>query len=433
MRTAFTELQLAEPHVREADRELRKCVHCGFCTAVCPTYVLTGDERDSPRGRMALIQHMLESDAPPAPETVHHLDRCLSCLGCRTICPSTVDYAALIDTARAHIEKTYRRPWPERAFRAFLAWVLARPAAFAWFTAFARVGRPLAWLLPWNLRAMTAKVPRPRRLTRAHRTVEPPSRVASRVALLPGCVQRVLAPEIDFAARRVLARQGIHATPLGGTGCCGALAFHLGKTDEARAQARTLIAALMRPGPFDAVTITATGCAAFLKDYGRVFADDPEWSERAGHFAARVRDFSELAAPAEPARAPAMTVAYQPPCSLQFGQRIEGRGEMLLAAAGYALAPVADAHLCCGSAGSYSMTQPAMSSELRARKSAALAASRPQAITSGNIGCLVQLAGETPAVHIAELLDWAQGGPVPPALTGWAPSPVVRNAPPSSS
>jgi glycolate oxidase iron-sulfur subunit len=415
MRTAFSPARLSEPGMAAAERELRKCVHCGFCTAVCPTYVLTGDERDSPRGRMALIQTMLESDMPPAAETVHHLDRCLSCLGCRTICPSTVDYAALIDTARAHIETTFRRPWPERTFRRFIAFVLTRPAAFAWLLLLGRAARPVAWLLPWDLRAMLAKAPRRKRLTRAHRTVSAPAGAASRVALLPGCVQRVLAPEIDLAARRVLARRGIHAVPLTGTGCCGALAFHLGKVDAARAHARRLIDALVRPGGFDCVTTTATGCAAFLKDYGRVF-DDPEWKARAQVLAGRARDFSELASAGEAARAPGIRVAYQPPCTLQFGQRIAGRGEALLAAAGYALAPIADAHLCCGSAGSYSLTQPDMSAELRAHKLDAISRSQPDVIASGNIGCLVQLAGGTPAVHTAELLDWAEGGPAPPAL-----------------
>jgi glycolate oxidase iron-sulfur subunit len=418
MRTAFSPAQLDEPHIREANHELRKCVHCGFCTAVCPTYVLTGDERDSPRGRIALIQTMLESNAPPAAESVHHLDRCLSCLGCRTICPSTVDYAALIDTARAHIENTFRRPWPERRFRAVLSYVMARPRVFALAMALGRITRPFANLLPGRLSAMATKVPKRKPLSRAHRTVQPPASATSHVALLPGCVQRVLAPEIDLAARRVLARQGIDARPLRNSGCCGALAFHLGKAGEAKAHARRLIEAVERAGTPDAVLITATGCAAFLKDYGRVFADEPEWAKRANAFASRIRDFAELAAPPGSPGAATMRIAYQPPCSLQFGQRLAGQGEALLAAAGFTLAPVADAHLCCGSAGSYSLTQPALSSELRARKLAAIAAAEPEAIASGNIGCITQLAGGIPAVHIAELLDWAAGGPRPPAFGG---------------
>jgi glycolate oxidase iron-sulfur subunit len=417
MRTAFTEAQRADPHLGAADRELRKCVHCGFCTAVCPTYLLTGDERDSPRGRMALIQTMLETGAAPAPETVHHLDRCLSCLGCRTICPSTVDYATLIDTARVHIERTFRRPWPERAFRALLAFVLTRPAVFAWMLAAGRAARPILGILPWRLRQMAAKIPKPAHLTRAHRAVAPPSKVRARVALLPGCVQRVLAPEIDFAARRALARQGIQAVPLNGAGCCGALAFHLGKEEAAKAHAKRLIAALVRPGRFDAVTVTATGCAAFLKDYPRLFVDEPAWAERARLVAGRVRDFSELAeAPLAPS-APQKRVAYHPPCTLQFGQRIAGKGEALLTAAGFTLTPVADAHLCCGSAGSYSLTQPDMAAELRRHKLAALGAGAPDLIASANIGCLVQLAEALPVMHIAELLDWAGGGPAPATLT----------------
>ncbi len=416
MRTAFTETQLAGLGVRAVEQELRKCVHCGFCTAVCPTYLVLGDERDSPRGRMALIQNMLESDAAPTAETVEHLDRCLSCLGCRTICPSTVDYATLIDTAREHIETHFQRPWRDRTFRSLVLFVMTRPRVFALALALGRMAKPLAALLPGRLREMAAKVPKRNRLSAAHRAAPAPAHAKERVALLPGCVQRALAPEIDLAARRVLARQGIDAVPLAQTGCCGALAWHMGKTEIGKAQARALIETCEGAGSFDAVLNTVTGCTAFLKDYGHVFADDPEWRERASAFAKRMRDFSELAEPAAGVKTPSLRVAYHPPCSLQFGQRIAGKGEALLQAAGFTLAPFADAHLCCGSAGSYSLLQPAMSAELRARKLIAIAAAAPDAIVTGNIGCLTQLAGPIPIVHLAELLDWAVGGPKPPGI-----------------
>ena len=396
-------------------------MHCGFCTAVCPTYLILGDERDSPRGRIALIQNMLESDAPPTPETVEHLDRCLSCLGCRTACPSTVDYATLIDTARAHIEERFERP-SARAHVPFGACVRACPPARVRVGLDARAhGAAVRGIC--CLHACARSRPRCRGASASPAPIASlrrPAVAGSRVALLPGCVQRALAPEIDFAARRVLARQGIEAAPLTHSGCCGALACHMGKTAIAKRQARALMDSCERAGA-ETVLITATGCAAFLKDYPRVFADERDMLARAHTFAARVRDFSELAEPRALA-APECRVAYHPPCSLQFGQRIAGKGEALLDAAGFARVGFADSHLCCGSAGSYSLLQPELSAELAARKTAAIAAAAPDVIATGNIGCLNQLngnlsGGTLPAVHLAELLDWAAGGPKPVATT----------------
>jgi glycolate oxidase iron-sulfur subunit len=415
MRTAFREEQLKDPHLKEAEHALRTCVHCGFCLPTCPTYLVLGDERDAPRGRIALMQNMLESEAPPSAETVKHLDQCLSCLGCRTACPSGVDYAALIDSSRAHIETHYRRPAGQRLFRAFVLFVLTRPGLFA---ALSRLGRIFAPLLPGRLGAMAGKAPRAPRLTAAHREMLPIAGAKSRVALLPGCVQRAVAPEIDLAARRVLARGHI-ATEILDAGCCGALAYHMGKTAPAKKHAREVIAAFERSGA-DAVLISATGCSAFLKDYGRVFADEPDWLGRAQAFVSKVRDFSELA-PAGAASSPREdlpSVAYHPPCSLQHGQRIHGRGEDLLRGAGFSLRPIADSHLCCGSAGSYSLFHPKIAGELRARKLANVKAAGAAVLASGNVGCLTHLSGpdSLPAVHLAELLDWAAGGPEPPAL-----------------
>lgn len=421
MRTAFSPEQLADPHLAEAERNLRACVHCGLCTATCPTYVLLGDERDAPRGRIALIQNILEKDVAPSAETVVHLDRCLSCLGCRTACPSGVDYAALIDAARLHIARTYRRGWRERALRAFVLRMLIHPALFALAARGARAAAPLAARLPGRLGLMARKSPAPQRLTRAHRSIGVPSHPAKRVALLRGCVQRTLGPAIDYAARRVLARRDIAVAPLA-AGCCGSLAYHQGKEALAKRQARRVIHAYENAaaaGNVDAVLITATGCAAFLKDYPRLFADDPLWRERAERFAARMRDFVELAQPRPvPARTDAPRLAYHPPCSLQHGQRIVGNGEALLAAAGYEVAKLADSHLCCGSAGSYSLLQPEIAAGLRQRKLAAVAATGATVLASGNAGCLTHLAGpDAPAaVHIAELVDWAEGGPTPPGL-----------------
>ena len=416
MRTNFSAEQLHDPHLRDAERALRTCVHCGFCIATCPTYVLLGDERDSPRGRIMLMQQMLESDAPPTAETVTHLDRCLSCLGCRTACPSGVDYAALIDRARAHIEKRYKRPLADRLFRSFILFVLTRPTLFAALSRISRLfGRVLSQL-PGRFGAMVQKARAGARkpLDRSIPSVSPS---APHILLLPGCVQLALAPQIDAAARRVLARNNLRVERLDRTGCCGALHYHLGKAELGKDYARSIIRAFEEASTtsdVEAVLITASGCSAFLKDYGKVFADEPEWKARAEAFAAKVKDFVELAhPPANPQIANAPLIAYHPPCSLQHGQRIHGRGEALLEAAGFRLAPIPDAHFCCGSAGSYSLLQPAMADRLREKKLADIRSTGAAAIASDNIGCITHLAGEIPAVHIAELLDWAAGGPKP--------------------
>jgi glycolate dehydrogenase iron-sulfur subunit len=459
MRTNFGAEQLHDPHMRDAERALRTCVHCGFCIANCPTYVLLGDERDGPRGRIMLMQQMLESDAAPTAETVTHLDRCLSCLGCRTACPSGVDYAALIDKSRAYIEQRYRRPIADRLFRAFILFVLTRPMLFTALSRISRAFAPVISRLPGKLGAMAQKArtkvkipipchgppqraiqasiglngsrtladwmasPRKRGSSRAmtlwvrSRPISSIHPSSSRVLLLPGCVQRVLAPEIDAAAVRVLARDNMHVERLNRTACCGALAYHLGKTDIGKDCARGMIRAFEEAnakGQIEAVLITASGCSAFLKDYRTVFADEPEWKPRAEAFAAKVKDFVELAnSPANAQIANAPLVAYHPPCSLQHGQRIHGLGEALLARAGFRLAAIPDAHLCCGSAGTYSLLQPEIAGQLRAKKLADVRSTGAAAIASDNIGCLTHLAGEIPAVHIAQLLDWAAGGPKP--------------------
>jgi glycolate oxidase iron-sulfur subunit len=422
MRTAFREEQLKEPHLKAAEHALRACVHCGFCLPTCPTYLVLGDERDAPRGRIALMQHMLQSPEPPSAETVKHLDQCLSCLGCRTACPSGVDYAALIDVSRAHIAKNFRRPLGQRLFRGFVLFVLTRPRLFS---ALGAAGRFFAPLLPGRLGAMARKAPVEPHLKPGHRALHPVPRPTALVALLPGCVQRAIAPQIDFAARRVLARSSIAVETLAGVGCCGALAYHMGKTAQAKHHARRAIEAFesaSAAAPVEALLITATGCSAFLKDYGRVFADEPDWLGRAEAFTAKVKDFSEIVEPGSLQRSAAvasLSVAYHPPCSLQHGQHIRGKGEELLSAAGFMLHTITDSHLCCGSAGSYSLLHPEIAAELRARKVANIKATGAAVLASGNVGCLAHLSGvdSLPAVHIAELLDWAAGGPKPPALS----------------
>jgi len=383
MRTAFRPSQLSDSHLRAAEHALRTCVHCGLCTAICPTYLLLGDERDSPRGRIVLIQNMLESFDEPSREAVLHIDRCLSCMGCRTACPSGVDYMALIDAGRAHIEKNHQRPWRDRILRAFVLRVLMRPGLFAAMAAMARMFAPLASLLPGRLGAMARKAPPKIRVNKESLATPMAGLAARRVALLNGCVQRTLAPWVDPAARRVLARAGMEAVPLNGTGCCGAVAFHLGQTELAKKCARRIIEALEKSG-LEAILITATGCSAHLKEYGRLFENDEAWAARAADFSAKAKDFVELvepaAAPSRDAALSDMAIAYHPPCSLQHAQAITGRGEELLSAAGFRLVPFADPHLCCGSAGSYSVLQPEIADALRARKLAAIEAAVSHAL-----------------------------------------------------
>lgn len=416
MRTGFSLAQLADPHLAAAEKNLRACVHCGICTATCPTYVLAGDERDGPRGRIVMMQKMLESGGAPGEETVRHVDRCLSCLGCRTACPSGVDYARLVDAARAHIHAHYERPLRERWLREFIAFAMPQPRFLEFAVALARLFAPIATRLPYGLGALAVKA------VHAPRTVGSfavaPAPTARRVALMPGCVQQALAPSIDQAASRVLARRGIAVKPLDAAGCCGALAFHLGRNGEAKDWARRAIVALEDAGDVEAVTITATGCAAHLAEYGHLFEDEPDWHRRAQAFAARVRDFSELVEPKD-AQAPArLRIAYHSPCSLQHGLRRAGLGEAALARAGYDVVAIPEGHLCCGSAGSYSLLQPEIAGALRARKLANIATIAPDAVASANIGCLLHLAGPDapPVVHPAELIDWAEGGLRPSAL-----------------
>lgn len=416
MRTRLTAHQLADPHLAEVERNLRACVHCGICTATCPTYVLLGDERDGPRGRIVMIQEMLEADATPSAETVRHVDRCLSCLGCRTACPSGVDYARLVDTARAHIHERYRRPNAERALRGFIAFVMARPWTTKLALWLARSFSPLATRWPGRIGAMARKaqsLPGSRARNKWKEGVG-----SRRVALMPGCVQQAVAPDIDLAAQRVLERRDIQLVPLAGAGCCGALDHHLGRRDQAKAFARRAIEAFERAGEVEAVLITATGCAAHLADYAHLFADQPAWQARAARFAARVRDFSELATPREASAPEPLVVAFQTPCSLQHGLRRAGLGEEALRRSGFEVREIDEGHLCCGSAGSYSLLQPELAGRLRARKLGAIGDTGADVVASPNIGCLTHLAGSDalPVVHPAELIDWAEGGPKPKAL-----------------
>ena len=423
MQTHFTPEQLLDPDTASSETVIRKCVHCGFCTATCPTYVLLGDELDSPRGRIYLIKQMLEQEARPTPEVVLHIDRCLSCLACVTTCPSGVNYAHLVDHARAYVEDRYRRPWRERLLRGLLAWVLPHPGRFRLALGLARLARPARPLLGKGpLGAMLDLAPR-----RAAAKPLAPAPVVTpkgRIAMLQGCAEPVLKPEIREAAQRLLQRAGHEVILAPGEACCGSLEHHMGRRDAALASARRNIDAWtpeIESRGLDAIAITASGCGVTIKDYGFMLRDDPAYAGKAARVSALAKDISELLAGIElpPMTAPRrMAVAYHPACTLQHGQQLGDLPKRLLAAAGFEVRTPADAHLCCGSAGTYNILQPKIAGQLGERKVQTLERLEPEVIATGNIGCMVQIGTRTPTpvVHVVELLDWASGGPEPQAL-----------------
>jgi len=393
MQTAFADFVRDTPEGREADGILRKCVHCGFCTATCPTYQVLGDDLDSPRGRIYLIKRVLEG-AEVTGRTRLHLDRCLTCRACETTCPSGVRYGHLVDIGRAVVEARAPRPALDRLRRALLAFAIPRRSLF---------GAALAVARALGLQ--------PRRRPAG---AWPQARHARRMLVLAGCVQPSLGPSINAAAARVLDRAGVSLIEAPGAGCCGAVRFHLNRQDDGRDDMRALIDAwwpLVERGEVEAIVMTASGCGATVKEYGHLLASDPRYAEKAARIASLTKDLCEVVDPeAISATRSRERVAFQSPCSLQHGQQLRGKVEGLLVAAGYTLAPVDDAHLCCGSAGTYSLLNPSLANELRARKLAALQAGGPRSIATANIGCLshLQTAAAVPVRHWIELIDAAQ-------------------------
>ncbi len=464
MQTTFTDAQLADPATKRSNEILRSCVHCGFCTATCPTYQVLGDELDSPRGRIYLIKDMLESGRDADEKTVKHIDRCLSCLACMTTCPSGVHYMHLVDHAREHIEKTYRRPLMDRLLRWTLSRILPHPGRFRLALMGAKLGRPFARIMPdARLRAMLEMAPKtiPPVSRNDDPQVFPAQDRRMRVALMTGCAQKALNTDINDATIRLLTRFGAEVVIAEGMGCCGALTHHMGKTDESHASAARNIAAWTREADgagLDAIVINTSGCGTTVKDYGHMFRDDP-LAAQAAKVSALARDVSEVlldllpkdhafvtpprpardgvggiptARVPEPAGQGALHVAYHAACSLQHGQQIKAAPKTLLKRAGFTVLEPRDAHLCCGSAGTYNLMQPEISGELKRRKVATLEATRPDVIAAGNIGCMMQIgaAASVPVVHTVELLDWATGGPVPPAIAVFEDRPPATAAPP---
>ena len=428
MQTNFTEDQLADPNIARANEILRSCVHCGFCTATCPTYQVLGDELDSPRGRIYLIKDMLENDRPADEKTVKHIDRCLSCLACMTTCPSGVHYMHLVDHARAHIEKTYKRPLADRLLRWFLAKILPYPGRFRLALLGAKIARPFAFLAPdKRLKAMLGMAPKS--VPPVSRNDDPQTFPAQgpakmRVALMLSCAQRALNTDINDATIRLLTRLGCEVVIPEGSGCCGALVHHLGRENESHAAAARNIRAWsqqMDQQPLDAIVINTSGCGTTVKDYGHMFRNDP-LADDAAKVSAVAMDVSEVLQKSglPDSSAKGIKVAYHSACSLQHGQKIKDAPKELLKAAGFEVVEPADSHLCCGSAGTYNLLQPELSGELKERKVRTLEAQAPDIIAAGNIGCMIQIASgtETPIVHTVELLDWATGGPKPAVLRG---------------
>ncbi|MEA2791678.1 MAG: glycolate oxidase iron-sulfur subunit [Acetobacteraceae bacterium] len=432
MQTNFTAEQLQDPNTASSNSVLRTCVHCGMCTATCPTFLLLGDELDSPRGRIYLIKDMLETGRPATEEVVRHVDRCLSCLACMTTCPSGVNYMHLVDHARTYIEQTYRRPLPERMLRSLLGWLLPRPGLFRLALTGASIARALGGLIPGRsmlaqrLRAMLALAPSavPRASPIEKPRVYPPEgpRMA-RVALLTGCAQQVLMPRINEATIRLLTRLGVEVVVARGAGCCGALNHHMGQHERAMALARANIEAWSCETDLDAVVINASGCGTTVKDYGFMFRSEPEpWRARAEKISGLTVDITEFLSRfgyAPTRESPGLTVAYHSACSLQHGQQVTAEPKTLLSRAGFRVVEPREPHICCGSAGTYNLLQPEIAGRLRDRKLVNLKAVKPDLIAAGNIGCITQLSEDAlPVVHTIELLDWMAGGPRPPGVPG---------------
>ncbi len=425
MQTNFTDEQLKDPGIKRANEILRSCVHCGFCTATCPTYQILGDELDSPRGRIYLIKDMLENNRIPDEKTVLHIDRCLSCLACMTTCPSGVHYMHLVDHAREYINNNYKRPLADRAMRFVLSKILPYPNRFRLSIYGAWMAKPFKFALPKMLRAMVDfapdKMPPPSPMDKPQVFPAQGTR-RKRVALMTGCAQRALDTDINEATIRLLTRHGCDVVIARGMGCCGALTHHMGKTNESHKSAARNISAWMAEfngEGLDAIVINTSGCGTTVKDYGYMFRNDP-LAKDAATVSGLARDITEVMSDLglENVEKRALRVAYHSACSLQHGQQIKLEPKRLLAQAGFTVLEPEDAHLCCGSAGTYNLMQPEISGELKDRKVATLEATDPQIIAAGNIGCMMQISSgtEIPMVHTVELLDWATGGPKPAKL-----------------
>ena len=392
----------------EAEAILRKCVHCGFCTATCPTYQLLGDELDGPRGRIYLIKQVLEGQAATR-KTQSHLDRCLTCRNCESTCPSGVEYGRLVDIGRKIVGDQVERSGTDKFKRTLLAKGLNSPL----FSPAMKLGQAMRWAVPGGLKA---KVPE-----RQEAGIRPAARHARRMMLLEGCVQNAMMPNINSAAARVLDRLGVSLVSAPSAGCCGAVNYHLDFQEAGLDNMRRNIAAwwpAIESGEVEALAMTASGCGVMVKEYGHLLAHDATYAAKAARVSGMTRDLSELvieeeslasALAAAAGRSGSKKIAYHPPCTLQHGQQVRGRAEQMLKDAGFELTPVAESHLCCGSAGAYSVLNPEIAEQLKVRKLGNLEAGKPDLICSANVGCLTHLQSGTltPVKHWVEVIDAA--------------------------
>lgn len=431
MHTNFSKAQLNNDRIAEADRILKRCVHCGLCTAVCPTYVLLGDERDSPRGRIYLIKDMFERKTAPTAEVRYHVDRCLSCLSCTTTCPSGVDYMHLVDIARAHLAENGHQNFKKRMIKWLLARTLPHPRRFRWALKLVPLGRPLAPVFAKlglkEVEAMMKLAPNamlPSSKYSGPGTAATNQERRARVILPTGCVQKVVRPDINDATIRLLARRGIDVVVPPSSGCCGALVHHMGNESEALSQVKRNIDAWIKEmdrAPVNAIVSNASGCGTMVKDYAHLLRNDPDYAEKAAEVSKIAKDVTELLSEfplGAPVRWSSLRVAYHSACSLQHGQRVVDEPKIHLTQAGYSVVDVPEGHICCGSAGVYNILQPELAEDLKARKLRHIRSVKPDLVAAGNIGCITQLEAGTdlPIAHTVELLDWAYGGPVPRGL-----------------
>ena len=424
MRTDIDPQLLTDPDVKVSEEVLRACVHCGFCNATCPTYLLTGNELEGPRGRIYLIKNVLENGIKASRKTIEHIDNCLGCLACETTCPSGVDYSRLLEEARPRLDKLVKRPFTDRLLRAMLTRILPYPGRFRFALKMSGLGRVFSWLMPKNMRPLLDMAPK--RLPRSAEVakagvVSAVGEKRIRVALLTGCAQQVLGPQINDATVRLLTRLGAEVVMPKDAGCCGALTFHMGERKRSRKLMQRNIEVWhneVAENGLDAIVLNTSGCGTAIREYDYIFRHDPKLAVKAKTVTALVRDVAEVVAElglGEASKALKLKVAYHDACSLQHGVQVKTQPRQLLKDAGFDVVEVPEAHICCGSAGTYNMLQPELASQLQARKAEHIESVAPQIVAAGNIGCMEQIAGgvKVPVVHTVELLDWATGGPRP--------------------
>jgi len=432
METHFSKEQLKDKDNKSSEKIFRKCVHCGFCNATCPTYQLLGDELDGPRGRIYLIKDMLEKNKPANEKIVKHIDRCLSCYSCMTTCPSGVNYMHLIDHGRAHIEKTYKRPFSDRLVRNFLSVVLTNSFNFKFISFLIKFIRPLRFLFPKKIEEMIKLMPKkfPKKTLSKMRVYHAKNKkkTIARVALLTGCVQQVISPQINEATIRLLNRHGIEVVVPKEINCCGSLNHHLGKNKIAHETFKKNISIWYNEylnNGLDAIISNTSGCGTTLKDYAFIFRSDNDFRKKAKKISELTKDISEyledkvkLNFVKTSTNEKKYKVAYHSACSLQHGQKVHIGPINLIKKTGNEVVEISDGHLCCGSAGTYNLLQSEIAKKLLKNKIENIEKIKPKFISTGNIGCITQISQGTkiPILHTVEIIDWYTGGPKPKVL-----------------